>query len=171
MLAIFITALIAFFVSSLFGYVVHRALHQPWTGSLNQKHMTHHLTLYPPTDYLSDKYREAGKDNTLYTFAIAAIPLVLAPIVLGILHIIPLSLVLTCLIVMGIMGFLHSYLHDAFHIRNHFLTRIPIIKHLFARWNHLHYLHHVDMQKNFGIFLFHWDHLLKTYWNKDEAGP
>lgn len=164
MLAILITALIAFFVSSLFGYVVHRALHQPWTGKLNQSHMAHHITLYPPTDYLSDVYRHAGKDNTVKIFAMASMPLVLTPIILGILGILPLALVITVLVVMGLMGFLHNYLHDAFHVRNHFLTRIPGFKVIFDRWNDLHYLHHVDMQKNFGIFLFHWDHIFRTFW-------
>jgi sterol desaturase/sphingolipid hydroxylase (fatty acid hydroxylase superfamily) len=153
MLAIFLTALVAFFISSLFGYVVHRSLHQKWTGRLNQKHMTHHLILYPPTDYLSEKYRQAGADNTVVTFTIAAIPLVLIPILLGVLGILPLPLVITALIVMGLMGFFHDYLHDSFHIKNHFLNR-------------LHYLHHIDMQKNFGIFLFHWDHVFKTYWKQ-----
>ena len=167
MLAILITALIAFFLSSLFGYVVHRSLHQKWTGRLNQKHMTHHLILYPPTDYLSVKYRQAGVDNTVVTFAIAAIPLVAIPIVLGYLGILPLPLVITALVVMGLMGFLHDYLHDAFHIKNHFLNRIPGLRNIFAYWNRLHYLHHIDMQKNFGIFLFHWDHVFKTYWKSD----
>jgi len=166
MVAIIITALIAFFVSSLFGYVVHWSLHQRWTGTLNRKHMTHHITLYPPSDYLSDVYREAGKDNTVYIFGAFAIPLVLTPIVLGLLGILPLSLVLTALIVMGLMGFLHSYLHDSFHIREHFLYRLPIIKGIFGYWSYLHYLHHVDMQKNFGIFLFHWDHVFRTYWKE-----
>lgn len=164
MVAILITALIAFFVSSLFGYVVHRALHQPWMGRLNKKHMTHHLILYPPTDYLSDKYRKAGKDNTVITFTIAAIPLALTPIVLGIVGVLPLSLVVTALVVMGLMGYLHDYLHDSFHIKNHFLNRIPGVKVIFGYWNKLHYLHHIDMQKNFGIFLFHWDHVFRTYW-------
>ena len=164
MIAILITALVAFFVSSLFGYVVHRSLHQPWTGELNKKHMTHHLILYPPTDYVSEKYRNAGVDNTVYTFFFAAIPLVATPIILGVLGILPLSLVITALIVMGAMGYLHNYIHDAFHIKNHFLSRIPVLRNIFAYWNRLHYLHHVDMQKNFGIFLFHWDHVFKTFW-------
>ncbi len=167
MLAILLTILVSFFASSLFGYVVHRSLHQPWAGKLNQKHMTHHLTLYPATDYLSDKYRDAGGDNTVIIFSIAAIPVVATPIVLGLLGILPLALVITSLVVMGIMGFLHSYLHDSFHIRNHFLTRVPVIRTLFASWNRLHYLHHIDMQTNFGIFLFHWDHVFKTLWNKN----
>jgi sterol desaturase/sphingolipid hydroxylase (fatty acid hydroxylase superfamily) len=166
MLAIVLTALTAFFISSLFGYVVHRALHSKWTGRLNKSHMTHHLTLYPPTDYLSEVYRDAGKDNTVKIFALSAVPLVASPIVLGIWGILPLSLVITTLIVMGIMGFLHSYLHDSFHIKNHFLTRIPVVKVIFGYWNKLHYLHHVDMQKNFGIFLFHWDHVFRTFWKE-----
>lgn len=164
MIAILITALVAFFVSSLFAYVVHWSLHQQWTGRLNQKHMTHHLILYPPSDYSSDKYRVAGVDNTVITFTIAAIPLVAAPIILGVLGILPLSLVITTLVMMGLMGFLHNYLHDAFHIKNHFLNHVPVLGNIFAYWNRLHYLHHVDMQKNFGIFLFHWDHVFRTYW-------
>jgi sterol desaturase/sphingolipid hydroxylase (fatty acid hydroxylase superfamily) len=163
MLAIFLTILITFFVCSLFGYVVHRSLHQKWTGSLNQSHMTHHLKLYPPTDYFSDVYRDAGKDDTFKTFAVAAVPVVATPIVLGVTGVLSLPLVITALIVMGLMGFLHSYIHDSFHIRNHFLTRVPVVKDLFQRWNALHYLHHVDMQTNFGIFAFHWDHVFGTF--------
>lgn len=165
MLAILLTALITFFFSTLFGYVVHRSLHRPWTGVFNQRHMTHHLTLYPPSDYLSEKYRDAGKDNTVITFAIVSSPVVATPIVLGILGILPLSLVITAIAMMALVSFLHSYLHDTFHIRDHFFTRLPIIKTLFARWVQLHYLHHVNMATNFGIFLFHWDHLFKSFWD------
>jgi len=164
MIPIILTALLSFFVSSLFGYVVHRSLHQTWTGKLNQKHMTHHMILYPPTDYLSDKYRDAGVDNTVYIFGAAAIPLVAIPIVMGVMGLISLSLVITALVVMGVMGFLHSYLHDSFHIKNHWLLSVPVIGYIFSKWVKLHYLHHVDMQKNFGIFLFHWDHVFRTFW-------
>ncbi len=166
MLAILVTVLISFIISSLFGYVVHRSLHQAWAGRLNRAHMTHHLTLYPPSDYLSDTYRQAGKDSTVKIFALAATPVVATPIILGIIGILPLSLVITSILVMGAMSFLHDYLHDSFHIRNHFLTRIPGFRDIFAYWNRLHYLHHVDMQKNFGIFLFHWDHIFKTFWKE-----
>lgn len=126
--------------------------------------MTHHLRLYPPSDYVSDKYRNAGKDNTLFIFGAAAIPVVALPIILGIFHILSLALVITSLTIMVIMSLLHSYLHDAFHIKNHWLFSIPVIGKLFARWVHIHWLHHVDMNTNYGIFLFHWDHLLGTYW-------
>lgn len=162
MLSIVITALIAFFGSSLFGYVVHRSLHQKWTGFLNRKHMNHHLIQYPSTDYLSDTYRDAGKDNTVFIFAVAAVPLVAAPIILGVLGMLSLPCIIVAEVIMLAMGFLHDYIHDRFHIKNHWLNNIPVIKNIFGYWNHLHYLHHIDMQKNFGIFLFHWDVVFKT---------
>jgi len=163
MLYVLITIIASFFVSSLFGYLVHRMLHQTWAGILHQKHMTHHITLYPPSDYLSEEYRYAGKDNTTITFAIAAIPVVAAPIILGLIGWISLPLVLISLTIMGLMGFLHSYLHDAFHIKNHWLNKVPIINNMFLRWNILHYYHHIDMSSNFGIFVFHWDYVFFTF--------
>ena len=167
MLSILITALITFLVASLFGYVVHKSLHQSWTGILHEKHMTHHLKMYPPEDYLSDKYRSAGADNTLFIFGIAAIPLVAIPIILGIFHILPWSLMITSLLVMGVMSFLHSYLHDSFHIRNHWLYHVPVVKHWFSWWVYLHWLHHQNMETNYGIFLFFLDRWLGTYWEVD----
>lgn len=163
MLAILITVIVSFFVSSLFGYVVHRSLHQSWAGILNKKHMTHHLTLYPPTDYLSDTYREAGADNTVKIFAVLAIPVVALPIILGILGILPVLLVIISIAVMAVMSFLHSYLHDAFHINRHWLYRVPFINRIFSRWAYLHWLHHVDMTKNYGIFLFYLDKWFGTF--------
>lgn len=163
---IIIFAIISFFISGLFGYIVHWSLHQTWSGNLNKKHMTHHLILYPASDYTSEQYRNAGKDNSVITFGLLALPLIAFPIILGVIGILPLSIVFTILIVMGIMGFLHNYLHDVFHIKNHFLNKIPVIKHIFTRWNYLHYLHHVNMKTNYGIFLFHWDKLFKTYYGK-----
>lgn len=164
MLAIILTILVTFFTCSLFGYIAHWSLHQHWAGRLNRLHMTHHQTLYPPKDYLSRVYRDAGKDNTTKVFAMLSVPLVVLPVILGIFGILPLALVLIAILVMAAMGFLHDYLHDAFHIEGHVLTKIKGVKAVFGYWNHLHYLHHVDMQKNFGIFLFHWDHIFRTFW-------
>jgi len=163
MFDIVLTAIITFMVSGLFGYLVHRSLHQKWAGSLYQKHMTHHRKLYPPHDYLSDQYRQPDKDNTVRIFALFAIPVVFLPMVLGLVGVMPWLLVITSLLVMGLMGFLHDYLHDAFHIRNHPLTQMPLIRKWFARWNTLHFQHHVDMGSNYGIFSFYWDRLFGTF--------
>lgn len=166
MVAILLTILITYIVTSFFGYVVHWSLHQSWAGRFNVSHMTHHLKLYPPSDFYSETYRDPGKDNTVKFFAFAAIPLLLAPVVLYFLGILPLSLMITVLVVEGIVGFLHDYIHDAFHITDHWMSRVPVLRDIFGVWVKLHYLHHVDMGKNYGIFVFHWDHVFRTFWKK-----
>lgn len=165
MLSIFLTILITYIVVSLFGYFVHKALHQEWAGRWNTSHMAHHVKLYPPGDFLSDKYRDAGKDDTFWTFALVSIPVILTPIILGLLGL-PLLLVAISVTEMLLIGFLNNYIHDCLHIKNHWMTRVPGLRHLFQKWRNLHELHHIDMQKNFGIFAFHWDRVLKTYWNE-----
>jgi sterol desaturase/sphingolipid hydroxylase (fatty acid hydroxylase superfamily) len=171
MVAILLTILFTYLFTSLFGYVVHWSLHQNWTGKLNEKHMTHHLKLYPPSDYTSEEYRRAGKDNTVVTFAIASVPVVLAPLTLWLLGVFTLGMMIAALLVMAFMGFSHDYLHDAFHIKNHFLSRWSLTKDIFKRWVDLHYLHHVDMGKNYGIFVFHWDRILGTFWRDSAKTP
>ena len=169
MAAILLTILISYIVTSLFGYVVHWSLHQTWAGGFNKAHMTHHEILYPPSDFTSDTYRNAGKDSTPKFFALAALPLILTPIILWAVGVLPLSLMITVLVVEGIMGFLHDYIHDAFHITNHWMSRTPVLRDIFAKWTQLHYLHHVDMKKNFGIFVFHWDRIFKSFWGNGET--
>jgi sterol desaturase/sphingolipid hydroxylase (fatty acid hydroxylase superfamily) len=165
MMSIIITVLLSFFITTLFGHVVHWSLHQPWSGKVHDAHMTHHLRLYPPSDYVSKVYRNAGADSTPKFFAIAALPLIITPIILWALEIMPLAIMITVLIVEGLMGFLHDYLHDAFHIEGHWLYRTYAIRRLFAPWVALHYLHHVDMSKNYGIFSFFWDRVFGTFTN------
>ncbi len=163
MIAFLLTIFISFIATTFFGYVVHWSLHQSWAGRFNQSHMTHHLKLYPPEDYTSDTYRSAGKDNTVITFAVASLPMIAFPIVLGLFGIIGWFLVATALFVELSLGFLHWYIHDAFHIKNHWMSRVPWLKDIFQVWNGLHYTHHVDMGTNYGIFVFHWDRLFKTF--------
>lgn len=159
MMSILITILITIIASTLFGHIVHWSLHQRWMGRFNSAHMTHHIKLYPPEDYTSDVYRSAGKNSTTRFFAVAAIPLILIPVVLAITGIVSMSIAGIILVVEAVMGFLHNYIHDAFHVNNHWLNKVPG----FSRWNKIHYIHHVDMTKNYGIFTFFWDRLFGTY--------
>ena len=161
MFAVFLTILATFVFTTLFGYVVHRSLHQSWTGSLNRSHMIHHQKLYPPSDFYSEKYRDPGGDNTSRIFALAAIPVVALPIVLWLCGILSLGLAILVVAEMLLIGWLHDYLHDAFHITNHPLTKFK----WFNRLIDLHYLHHIHMSSNIGIFSFWWDRLLGTFWD------
>lgn len=163
MMSIVLAILITLVASTLFGHVVHWSLHQSWMGRFNTAHMTHHLKLYPPGDYSSDEYRSAGKDASTRFFAVAALPLILAPLILLLVGFISWPVALVILFVEGAIGFLHNYMHDAFHINNHWLNKIPVINRSFDRWNKIHYIHHIDMSKNYGIFTFFWDRLFGTY--------
>lgn len=163
MIAVLITIIIAFFITNLFGYVVHWSIHQKWMGKINKSHMSHHLQMYPPENFSSEAYRHAGKDSTPRFFAIASIPMILIPILLGIFNILPWHLVIVALITECISGFLHNYLHDICHIKNHWMGDIPILNKPFNAWLQLHYIHHVYMYKNLGIFNFNWDRIFGTY--------
>jgi len=142
-----------------FGYGVHWMLHQKWMGKYYTAHMAHHEKLYPPTDFLSETYRDAGAESTFWFFLISGAPLVILPVVLLFLG--KLSFFVTALVVIEAvtLGLVSNYLHDSFHIKDHFLNFFSWFKTLVK----LHYQHHVDMNTNFGIFFFLWDKLFKTF--------
>lgn len=165
MWSILIAAIISFLITTLFGHISHWSFHQPFSGSIHKAHMTHHLKLYPPSDYLSETYRQAGGDSTPKFFIMVALPLILAPIILWLCGIFSAPIMITVLTVESLVGLSHNYFHDAFHIRGHWLYKIKGFRNLFSRWTALHYLHHVDMNSNFGIVSFFWDRIFGTYKN------
>lgn len=165
MLAFLLTFLISYLTTSLFAYIIHWSLHQPWAGKANASHMMHHHK-YPPTNFMSKTYRDTGKDSTLRIFAVVSLPLIFGPIIFFLVGILPLYLLLTILVVEAIVGFIYNYLHDAFHINNHWLTRTPWLKDIFRIGIRLHFLHHVNNKTNYGIFDFTWDKLFKTFWKQ-----
>jgi sterol desaturase/sphingolipid hydroxylase (fatty acid hydroxylase superfamily) len=163
MIEVILVSLIVFVITTLFGHVVHWSLHQGWAGKLNDAHMTHHIRLYPPSDYVSDVYRSPGKDNTVFIFGAAAIPLVITPLVLLLLGYISVFIMVWATVEMLVIGYMHDGIHDAFHVRKSFWHRVPG----YSRWAELHYLHHVDMKTNYGIFFFGWDMVFNTLWKKN----
>ena len=156
-----LTILITYIIVSFFGYFAHKALHQKWSGKYNKSHMTHHIKLYPANNYTSETYRDSGKDDAIWFFIVISIPVILLPILLGIIGL-PIYLVITSILEMLILAFLNNYIHYAYHINNHWLTKIPLLNKIFNKFKHLHFIHHKNMQKNLGIFDFTWDFLLKT---------
>ena len=166
MIAILLTFLISYFAVTLAGYLIHWSLHQKWTGQFHKSHMTHHLELYPPDDFTSTTYRHAGKDSTPKFFVILASPFIILPILLTVFGVLPWHLLLIILFMEGLMGFFHDYIHDGFHVNGHWMARVPVFRVIFRKWVVLHYIHHVDMEKNYGIFLFHWDKIFRTFRRK-----
>jgi sterol desaturase/sphingolipid hydroxylase (fatty acid hydroxylase superfamily) len=151
--------LATYLITCLFGYVIHRSLHQPWAGRFNKSHLRHHNFLYPPEDYLSDTYRDPGSDSTVFIFIVPSLFMLAIPIVLGAVGVVAWWLAGTMVAEMLVIGWLHNYLHDAMHIRGHLLNRLS----LFRRWNALHKQHHRNQQTNFGIFGFGYDKVFGTY--------
>jgi sterol desaturase/sphingolipid hydroxylase (fatty acid hydroxylase superfamily) len=141
---------------------MHWALHQEWMGRFNKSHMTHHMTLYPPERFASEKYMHAGKDSTIIFFLIAGAPLLLAPIALFFFGYLSFFTAIVLVAELGGLGLINNYFHDSFHIQEHFLNRFSAFRKLVD----LHYVHHVDMNKNFGIFTFMWDKVFKTFSDK-----
>jgi lathosterol oxidase len=149
-------------ITTFYGYWVHWALHQKFTGKYNRSHMTHHLKLYPPTDFMSDVYRDPGKDNTVIIFTAASLPLLCAPAVLYFLGACGLITAVLMFVEMLVIGLMNDRIHDAFHINNHWMNKVPG----FAGTKDLHFIHHVNMKANFGIFYFFWDKWLGSFQGK-----
>lgn len=162
MLALILGSVVACTGVSLFGYCAHRVLHEGWTWMLHDKHMVHHIQLYPITDFFSETYRGAGKDSTAKIFAIVGAPMLALPLLASVFGLVSLATGFILIAEMLAVGYLHDYLHDSFHIKDHWLNRFAPFRKLVA----LHQVHHENMQKNFGIFTFVWDKLFKTFQDK-----
>ena len=154
--------IVCYLLTTLFGYGVHYALHQPWSGRWHRKHLVHHTLLYDPLHYQSDSYRDAGANSTFWIFAAASIPMLAIPIVLWAVGWIGGWITMGLLVEMLLIGWLHDHIHDQFHLTRSWLGWLPI----FRRWNELHYTHHTDMGSNLGIFWFGWDRLFRSFKTK-----
>lgn len=162
MWAILFTIVIMYVVITLFGYVVHRWFHHPSSGRFYKSHQVHHFKLYPPEDFFAPVYRSPGKDNTAVFFFLLSLPLILTPFILFAFHLIPLPILITTIICMAVFGGAHDFLHDKFHITDHWLNKFRWFRELVR----LHQIHHREVQKNLGIYWFGWDKLLGSFRKK-----
>lgn len=147
-------------IASLFGHLIHWVIHQRWSGPFHRSHMEHHLELYPPGDLLSETYR-ASKWYHSGTFLFTP-PLVVILAVTGGLSWwagVPLWALVTFGTTLVGFGLLNDFVHDNSHVRGHWLNRFA----WFRKARDIHFVHHRNMRKNFGIFYFGWDKLFGTY--------
>ncbi len=152
-------ALVAYAVTAFLGYVVHWAMHQRWSGPLRKAHMVHHLVLYPPKDLVSDSYRSAGSSSSVWSFVAALIPLMCVPIILALLSVVSWASAALAFFAMAFVGIASDVVHDSFHVKDHILSKlIPRYDVMRA----LHFQHHRNMKRNFGIFSFICDRLFRT---------
>lgn len=143
------------------GYWTHQWFHHPSSGWLYRAHQNHHFIQYPPHAYLSDTYKSAGTDSTRILFAIVFSPLIIGLSVLTFFGVLSLWHGIAALLSLGLWGYVHDYVHDQFHLSNTWLLKLP--GSWFTNWRRIHYIHHLDQTKNFGIVYFGWDKWFGTF--------
>jgi sterol desaturase/sphingolipid hydroxylase (fatty acid hydroxylase superfamily) len=154
-----LVAIVSLIVSNFLGYWIHRALHQKWSGPFYRAHMQHHLELYPPRSLASDKYREAHWYNRGFSlFTLPFLFIVLVATCIAHMLQVPLWVVLVTSIVFVGFGFLNDWIHDSFHLHKHTLQKFKY----YRRMRIAHFIHHVDMSKNYGIVSIEWDYVFRT---------
>jgi len=162
-------------VAELAGYWLHRLLHSDKLPILSRSHMVHHLLLYGPMQPMrAERYKDATNGRFslgnvgLEWLAPSAVVLAFCWGVMFLFHVRPIYqvIVLGNLVVWPFFTF--SFLHDAMHLSDFWMARMPLIKRWFRRARRLHDIHHhsVDgaghMDTNFGIGFFLFDRIFRT---------
>jgi sterol desaturase/sphingolipid hydroxylase (fatty acid hydroxylase superfamily) len=137
--------------------------------------MVHHLLLYGPMQPMrAERYKDAISGRLslgnvgLEWLAPSALVLAFCWGIMFLFHLRPVYqvIVLGNLVVWPFFTF--SFLHDAMHLRDFWMARMPLINHWFRRARRLHDIHHhsVDgaghMDANFGIGFFLFDRIFRT---------
>lgn len=143
LLAVLATVVIAFFLSEWVGFSVHRLAHWPGSGWLFRNHLRHHAEAYPPSRYQTERYLGDLKTSFLRIFVPLFVGLnVLAWIVL------PWHLATIFFVTSSATALANSYLHDSYHMNDHWLRRFGWHRRLVDT----HYVHHLNVKKNLGIY-------------------
>ena len=169
-------------VAEFSGYWLHRLLHSDKLPFLSRNHMAHHLLLYGPTQPMrADNYKDAthGRFSLgnvgLEWLAPSALLLIVCWGVLFLLRVPPIYqvIVLGTLVVWPFFTF--CFLHDAMHLRDARMARLPLVKVWFRHARRLHDIHHRSlnsagrMNTNFGIGLFVFDRIFRTLATRHSA--
>lgn len=146
-------------VGTLTGWFVHWIMHQRWSGRLYRSHMTHHVKLYPPSNFLSETYRDAGADNGSFVFFPAvALPCLIGGLLLFWAGVDLVTLGGVAMTAIG-LGFVHDYFHTAFHLEHTWLNRFKWFQELRRK----HLIHHRRVKTNLGVITFVWDKVFRSY--------
>jgi sterol desaturase/sphingolipid hydroxylase (fatty acid hydroxylase superfamily) len=137
----------------LIGYSVHWLMHRRWSGSLYRAHQAHHR-LYTPKHPTSPAYHHPGKDSTAIRFTILVVAAIVAAFLL-----LPLKIALILGAEWGSFGIATNIIHDATHLHHSWLDSFG----WFRRLRTLHFMHHANQKKNYGIILFWSDRVLGSY--------
>ena len=158
MILLILIVVFTFIYGSMIGYFIHWLLHTEISDRLTKSHDVHHK-LYTVDNFESDTYRDAKKNDSAWVF----IPIITVAIILAC---VPLLLICKVwwiyppILIMGVLvGWLNDAIHEAFHIKSHWLNKYAWFRHL----KHLHMQHHIYPKKNMGIIWFLPDRIFGTF--------
>ncbi len=162
-------------VAEFAGYWLHRLLHSDKLPFLSRNHMAHHLLLYGPTQAMR---AERYKDATHGRFSVGNVGLewlapsaVLLALCWGAMCVFRVRAIYQVIALSNLVVwpfFTFSFLHDAMHLRNSWMARLPIVNIWFRRARRFHDIHHHSlnnagrMNVNFGIGFFLFDRIFRT---------
>jgi sterol desaturase/sphingolipid hydroxylase (fatty acid hydroxylase superfamily) len=162
-------------VAEFSGYWLHRLLHSDRFPSLSRSHLIHHFLVYGPNQPLrAEKYKDATADRfSLGNIGLewlfpSALILALSWGMLLFFHVSRAYQGVTLSTLLLWPVFMFSYLHDRMHLRNFWMTRVPLLKTWFVQARRLHDIHHRSLDdhgrldRNFGIGFFFFDRLFRT---------
>lgn len=154
-----IIILTTLFVLITYAHFSHKLLHSKITGKYNKSHMAHHILLYPKHNCFSDTYRSAGKNDSSRFFILFGMPIIIIPIIMYAVGSITGFSLICSLLTTLFFGVFNDLCHMYYHTNHHFLDKFHICREM----KRLHFLHHVKMQRNFGITNFLFDKVLKSF--------
>jgi sterol desaturase/sphingolipid hydroxylase (fatty acid hydroxylase superfamily) len=162
-------------VAEFAGYWLHRLLHIDKLSFLSRNHMAHHLLHYGPNQQMrAASYKDAthGRFSLgnvgLEWLAPSTVVLIFCWGAMNVFRVRPIyqAIVLANLVAWPFLSF--SFPHDAMHLRDAWMARLPIVKVWFRRARRLHDIHHHSlnsagrMNTNFGIGFFLFDRMFRT---------
>jgi hypothetical protein len=149
-----VVALATHYFASLIQIVCHRLFgHTRRIDKLFRIHTNGHHAKYPPTQLRSAVWIRNEEHITWY-YGIAFAPFLVACYAMAPLDVF-VVFVLSLLASIGV----HIYLHRQYHAETTWLIRFR----WFRRKQHLHFVHHRSVTRNYAIVEFFWDRLLRTY--------
>lgn len=155
------------------GYFLHILLHSERIPYLSRSHMIHHLKVYNPKQGLRQggSYKGSAQDRTsVLGFGlewVAPIAFIMIVTALGF-WLLQIAIVYYFIFTLSAIlwgYFLFGYMHDAMHLKEFWMERVPFLRDWFYSIRKLHDIHHLEfsndgrMLKNYGICFFFFDRL------------
>lgn len=170
-----LTVILAVLFTEFVGYFLHRLLHSDKIAWLSRSHMIHHLKDYGPKDSMRREEYLSGARERISVVGIGLEWVAPSFLVYGglvaLMSAFGVPWFLQILAVATSIGWallMFNYFHDAMHLNDFWMLKLPFVGKWFKRVRRRHDIHHKQlsnegrMDTNFGICFFFMDKLFGT---------